>query len=442
MNHDNPASTRIHLFGRAVTYNDRPAVNPGAADTTGSPGDNKPWLVYLHGGPGFGNGLPQDSPLVRENLHHSYRILLLDYRGTGLSTPVSVSTIPGDSTDDKVAYLRLFRQDSIVKDLEAVRLCITENDPPELKRWAIFGQSFGGFVSTTYLSFYPEGLREVFLTGGLPPVGVKPEKVYEATFKKLMQRNLAYYTKFPDDHAVVNYIANHIHKQGGVQLPGGGVLTVPRFLTLGFSFGAHDGFQAVHSLLTRMRLEISQFGHLTRASLSAMELDVPFDNNPIYAILHEAIYCYQPGVASNWAALRAGSQLGVFDWLLEDYAGPSALSDPNPTPLFFSGEMIFPFHFDTYPELMSLKEVAQKLAEYDEWPTLYDEEQLTRNEVPVYAVSYVDDMYVDFDLARETARKIRGIKVYETNALYHNAVRAKSAEVISALMKLREDTLD
>ncbi|PKS12031.1 hypothetical protein jhhlp_001327 [Lomentospora prolificans] len=441
LNHENPASKRIHLFGRAITHNDRPPV-PIGSPSSGTPGDNKPWLVYLHGGPGFGNGLPQDSPLVRENLHHSYRILLLDYRGTGLSTPVSVSTIPGDSTDDKVAYLRFFRQDSIVKDLEAVRLCITENDPPVLKRWAILGQSFGGFVSTTYLSFYPDGLREVFLTGGIPPVGIRPEKVYEATFRKLMERNIAYYKKFPGDIAVVNYIASHIHQQGGIQLPGGGHLTVPRLLTMGLAFGAHDGFQVVHSLLTKMKLEITQFGHLSRSSLSAMELDIPFDTNPIYAILHEAIYCYGPGVASNWAALRVGCQLPVYDWLLEDYPGPVAATDAVQKPLFFSGEMVFPFHFDTYPELMSLKEVAQKLAEYDEWPQLYDEEQLARNQVPVYAVSYVDDMYVDFDLARQTARKIRGIKVFETNALYHNAVRAKSNEVIGALMKLREDTLD
>ena len=438
MNHDNPESTRIRLFGRVVTHHD--------GDASPGPGEEKPWLAYLEGGPGFGNGHPKDSPLVKENLHQSYRILFLDYRGTGLSTPVSVSTIPGDSTNDKVAYLSHFRQDSIVKDLEAIRLCLTEET--RLKKWSIMGQSFGGFVSHTYLSFYPDGLREVFLTGGLAPVNVHPEDVYKATFKKVMERNVAYYRKFPEDIMTVHYIASHIQQQdeseeGGIQLPDGGYLTVPRFLTLGLAFGRHEGIHSTHALLTKMKLEIAQFGHLTRSTLATMEQDNPLDSNPIYAILHEAIYCYGPGVASNWAAFRVGSKLEPFHWLTDDYAGPVRLSANAPlAPLFFSGEMIFPFHFDTYPELMSLKEVAYKLAEKDDWPQLYDEEQLARNEVPVFAASYVDDMYVDFGLARGTAAKVRGARVFETNAFYHNALRVRSGEIISALLKLRDDPIE
>ncbi|SPN97115.1 related to prolyl aminopeptidase [Cephalotrichum gorgonifer] len=438
LNHDIPESTRIRLFGRIVTHREQPIVG----DTL--PGGGRPWLAYLEGGPGFGNRSPQDSPLVKENLHQSYRILFLDYRGTGLSTPVSATTIPGDSADDKAAYLSHFRQDSIVKDLEAVRLCLTKKDPPNLRSWSIWGQSFGGFVSLTYLSFFPDGLREVFLTGGLAPVNVRPEVVYEATFKKVVERNVAYYEKFPEDATAVHYIASHIKQQGGkIQLPGGGYLTVPRFLTLGISFGGHEGIHSVHALLNKMKLEIAQFGHFTRSTLTALEQDTTFDTDPIYAILHEAIYCYGPGVASDWAAFRVGSKLEPFYWLSADYKAPHRGSESAPLePLYFSGEMIFPFHFDTYPELISLKEVAQKLALHDEWPRLYDEEQLARNEVSVFAASYVDDMYVDFDLARATAKKVRGIRVFETNALYHNAVRAKSGEVISALMRLRDDPIE
>ena len=434
LNHDNPKTARIHLFGRVVTHYEHPVVGDA------SPGKNKPWLAYLEGGPGFGNVLPQDSPLVKENLHHSYRILFLDYRGTGLSTPVSVTTIPGDSTDDKVAYLSHFRQDTIVRDLEAVRLCLTEKDPFELKPWSIWGQSFGGFVSLTYLSFFPEGLREVFLTGGLAPVNVRPEKVYEATFRKVIERNIAYYEKFPEDVMVVHYIASHIQQQDCIQLPSGGYLSVPRFLTLGLAFGRHEGVHATHAFLTKMKLEIVQFGHLTRSTLAALEQDNPLDANPIYAILHEAIDCYGPGVASNWAAYRVGSDLEPFHWRADGYAGPLTASEFTlAEPLFFSGEMVFPFHLDTYPELLCLKEAARALAVRDDWPNLYDEKQLARNEVPVFAVSYVDDMYVDFELARATAKKVRGIRVLETNAYYHNALRARSGEIIPVLLKLRDD---
>jgi hypothetical protein len=104
--------------------------------------------------------------------------------------------------------------------------------------------------------------------------------------------------------------------------------------------------------------------------------------------------------------------------------------------------MIFPLHFETYPELIKLKDVAWKLAGFDEWPPLYDEFQLARNEVPVYAASFVEDMYVDAGLARETAGKVKGVRVFETNALYHNAIRAKSVELFNALFQLRDDPVD
>ncbi len=62
--------------------------------------------------------------------------------------------------------------------------------------------------------------------------------------------------------------------------------------------------------------------------------------------------------------------------------------------------------------------------------------------VPVYAVSYIDDVYVDYEFAKETARKVSNIKVYETNGLYHNAVRPRTDEVLAQLFRLRDDTLD
>lgn len=68
--------------------------------------------------------------------------------------------------------------------------------------------------------------------------------------------------------------------------------------------------------------------------------------------------------------------------------------------------------------------------------------QLRRNDVPVYAASFIDDMYVDFELARETAGLVGAIQVHETNSMHHNAVRAKSGEVLDQLFRLRDDSLD
>ena len=46
-----------------------------------------------------------------------YRVLLLDQRGTGRSTPVGPD-IPGDTPEEQAAYLTHFRADSIVRDAE------------------------------------------------------------------------------------------------------------------------------------------------------------------------------------------------------------------------------------------------------------------------------------------------------------------------------------
>lgn len=143
---------------------------------------------------------PQDSWITNIVLDKGYQLLFLDQRGTGLSTPVSAATLAlkGDALQ-QADYLKHFRADSIVKDCEAIRKCLTADYPGELKKWSIFGQSFGGFCALTYLSKYPQGLREAFTSGGLPPIGKSAEKVYKATFQKVIERNKAYYEKYPED---------------------------------------------------------------------------------------------------------------------------------------------------------------------------------------------------------------------------------------------------
>jgi proline iminopeptidase len=98
--------------------------------------------------------------------------------------------------------------------------------------------------------------------------------------------------------------------------------------------------------------------------------------------------------------------------------------------------------FDSYTELKQLKEVADILATTSDWPALYDETQLAKNEVPVYAATYIDDMYVHYDLASSTAAKIKGTKQFVTNTLYHDALRSKSSEVMRQLFNLRDDSID
>jgi hypothetical protein len=169
---------------------------------------------------------------------------------------------------------------------------------------------------------------------------------------------------------------------------------------------------------------------LTRPTVLALEAAQSWDTNVIYALLHEPLYCQ--GEASNWSAERLLSKHPEFL--------PSNADDGKP--VFFSGEMIYEFMFECYPELTKLKAVGHLLAEEKDWPKLYDEEQLKKNEVPTYAAVYLDDMYVDFDLSMETARTIKGCKPFITNSMYHNAVGAKTSDVLNELFARRDDVMD
>lgn len=150
---------------------------------------------------------PQAYPWTQTFIDRGYQVLCLDPRGTGLSTPVTASTLQSvGKTDAQVDYLKLFRADSIVRDAEAIRKALTHDYPEDKKKWSTIGQSFGGFCTLTYLSFYPEYLRESFLFGGLGPLVDTPDDVYRRLCRKVKERNQAYYTKYPGDVKKVRQI--------------------------------------------------------------------------------------------------------------------------------------------------------------------------------------------------------------------------------------------
>ena len=364
-------------------------------------------------------------------------MLYFDHRGMGLSTPITAATVVhrvGPKAADQANFLKRFRADSAVKDLEAIRQCLTADFPTHLKKWSVMGQSYGGFVAISYLSQYPDGLREAFTMGGLPPITTNgPEEVYRRLVGKLQQRNVAYFKKYPEDQAKVRVILDYLLKQesttGRVALPDGGLLSAERFMQLGILFGAHGGLDTVHDLVLTAANDLELFHFLTRPTLSKIAAQGFFDNHPIYAVLHEPIYC-QGGVTPNWAAESVVKSCAHFDVR-------SKSED-----VFFTGEMVFKHNFKEYPDLVALAPAANLLAMTSDWSPLYNIEQLMRNEVPVYSSTYIDDMYVDFQFAEETAGLVKGCKTFVTNVLYHDASRSKCEELMKALFALKEDSID
>ncbi|MFC6931531.1 alpha/beta fold hydrolase [Actinomadura yumaensis] len=139
LDHADPGGPTIRLYAREV-------VAPGRQD------DDLPWLLYLQGGPGNKAPRPGASPAAwLGRALRDYRVLLLDQRGTGRSTPANRQTLPA-APADAAAYLRHFRADSIVRDAELLRRHLIGDRP-----WSVLGQSFGGFCTVTYLSLAPEG---------------------------------------------------------------------------------------------------------------------------------------------------------------------------------------------------------------------------------------------------------------------------------------------
>lgn len=54
-----------------------------------------------------------------------YRVILLDQRGTGRSTPANRRTLTGRTPTEQAEFLTHFRADNIVQDAEALRRYLT-----------------------------------------------------------------------------------------------------------------------------------------------------------------------------------------------------------------------------------------------------------------------------------------------------------------------------
>ncbi|KAJ7032784.1 alpha/beta-hydrolase [Mycena alexandri] len=375
-------------------------------------------------GPGFEVDLQGNSGFAHEIHEEGYQTLWLDPRGTGLSTHISPESLPARlATDqDKADYLKHFRADSIVKDCEEIRKALIGDKPnPEDRKWTVLGQSFGGFCAITYLSFFPEGLKEVFLAGGLAPLDDSPDRIYAAIIPILRKRNEIYYKKYPQDVKRVRDILTYL-EANEVTLPNGGRLSISRWLQLGIHFGMAGGIDRMHQIVFRVTNDLELFGRMTYKTLQMLEAKYSFDGNPIYAILHEPVYCN--GHAPKWSASRVIANHNEFSW-----SHVKSLADTEP--IYFYGEMVFPDAFDDYVNLRPLKGAAEILANDSCWGPIYDVEQLRNNEVKVTAATYVE-----FGLAQETASVIKNAEQYITNQLVHDGITQDPKDVIQRLFQI------
>lgn len=411
LDHDAPKGETIELYAREVVAGDKAH-------------QDLPWLVYLQGGPGFGANRFVGKGAWLGRALKEYRVLLLDQRGTGHSTPANRQTLPlRGGPAEQADYLTHFRADSIVRDCEAIRREVTGGAP-----WTVLGQSFGGFCTVNYLSTAPEGLTAAVITGGLPSLDAHADDVYRAAYPRIERKVAAHYARYPQDVERARRIADHLLGED-VVLPNGYRLTAEAFQSLGIVLGGSEGSHRLHYLLENAFVRTPQGPALSDAFREEAQGLLSYAGHPLYALVHEAIYG-QDARPTAWSAERVRAEFPQFD---------AAKTLAGDGPLLFTGETIHPWMFDCDPALRPLRETAELLAARTDWKPLYDPALLAANEVPVAAAVYHDDMYVDTAHSLATARAVRGLRTWVTDEFEHDGVRAGGPRVLDRLLALTRD---
>ncbi|WP_327327495.1 alpha/beta hydrolase [Streptomyces sp. NBC_01210] len=404
LDHSAPNGPDIQVFAREV-------ADPARV------GERLPWLLYLQGGPGGKSPRPSaGSPSWLPQALKTHRVLLLDQRGTGRSTPVTARSAARFASHAQLAaYLGHFRADAVVADAELIRRQLCDGQP-----WETLGQSYGGFITLTYLSQAPEGLRACYVTGGLPGLTATADDVYARTYPRVRDRVMDFYARYPDDAPRLRKIADLLATTE-VHLPNGDRLTTRRLRTLGLALGMGDGFERLHWLLDE---SLDGDGELTDTFLHQVMALTGFTDNPLFAVMQETLYG-QGAASSGWAASRALADL------------PEFAEDADP--LLLTGEMIYPWMFRDITGLRPFADAADLLAERADWPPLYDPHRLAVNQVPLAAIVYHDDMYVDAALSLRTACEVGATRAWITNEWEHDGVTASGGRVLARLMDLAAD---
>ena len=314
--------------------------------------------------------------------------------------------------------------------------------------------------------------------GGGGSASSTADRVYDLLFDRVVAQNAKFYRRYPRDAARARAVVPALAALpgGGAALPSGGVLTPRGFQLLGLAgLGSGGGFDRLHYLLERALCP--RTGEVSAGFLKGYENWMSWDANPLYALLHESIYCDGgPSGSSSWAAERA-RQRGTVTLqhastsTSGDAAAAAAAAAPNgksppsttatrtatttspvtlPRPeafdalaaaragrdVLFTGEMVFPWMFEEVGALRPLAPVAERLARKSDWPRLYDLRALRACRVPVAAAVYWEDMYVDFELSQRTARRVPTLRQWVTSELMHSGIRDDGARVFEHLMGL------
>ncbi|MBZ8178396.1 alpha/beta fold hydrolase [Corynebacterium poyangense] len=400
--HDDPRRGTIPLFARELQPKN---LTP---DT--------PVVLYLQGGPGFPSPRPTELGGWLAELLSDHRVVLLDQRGTGRSGRIDVQGgVPS------AEILTHYRQDSICADAELLRQHLG------LQTWSLFGQSFGGFCITHYLSTYPGSVDYAYLTGGLPGINNDADEVYRHTYSALTRRHREFFRRYPWAEKQIREISHHLNNEEEI-LPTGERLSSRRFRTVGIELGRGTGLENLAYLLEEPFHSRAGKKCLRGDFLEEVGRRTSFHTAPLYAVMHESIYGGVVSGATAWAAARVAESLPGFS----ENADPTDSSEP----FYLYGEHIFPWQFQEDAALQPFASVAEELARKRDWPQLYDAEALAENPAICAAAIYLDDIFVPLELSQRTAAYFRDLRPWISNQYHHNGIAQDGAAIVRRLINL------
>lgn len=404
-----------------------PTIEVFARELVREGGQKQPYMVFLQGGPGGSSprqGDWRDGWIGRAL--EDYRVVLLDQRGTGQSSRLDAQSLSDcDSDQAKADYMMNFRQDQIVADAEFVRSHLSPDEP-----WTTVGQSYGGFITTSYLSLAPEGVKASVITGGLPGL-VHIDDIYRRTYRATAARNQHYFSLYPGDEQTIRHICAHL-RDTDEYLPSGERLTTQRFRSIGMNLGGQLRTDMMHFLLEGPWVTVRGQRRLSEKFLTQIAAEVEF--SPMYGYMHESIYAGATpdlvGTVTNWSA----------DRLAEEVPGFAKNADPldSSEPYYLTGEHMMRAFFEEAPSLKPLLGATDILAQRTDWQPVYRPEVLAQTASPVVAAIYYGDMFVPRELSMETA-ELLGARTWITNEYQHDGLRASGGKVFERLLTMLDD---
>ncbi|KAI1337501.1 hypothetical protein F5Y15DRAFT_156382 [Xylariaceae sp. FL0016] len=428
------------------------------------PGNNWNVFLYLCGGPGSKNLPTKMTGIIDILLKKGYWVLFPNYRGTGMwkrnSEPMNISKDPLGGLE----VYRHLRPRDIVRDLEAVRLILMGKRPwgntqPE-KDICSWGQSFGTFITMSYLSFFPQGLRRACMSGGPPDVEGEVKETHRKLLQKARELTEEVYQNHPGLQKQVKEIFKYLAKKEmetdgkGVQMgESGGRLGPKRFMTLGRAFGAKKSSDGVVEVIRMMHKDITtdlaNTGKRLELSQKTIQEYIKWEGwklgeRPDFAVMCESQWTPKKGESSSWAAeqvAKEGENENYWWWIDRKPEELMTKVDNPKHKLYFSTEVIFKFFFvePTWRGLAGFEGIADKVAKIRWHENQYDVgvlKGLSKTNPRATALSYKSDPYVPNGFSLNTRDSIgaKNLELITHSTWEHTEIKQNPLQVFNRVV--------